>query len=376
MDIHVELENGLLPDRFGKYAPAEDLVDGHPCVSFPIEVRDVPAGTRSLALTFLDWDAIPVGGFCWIHWIACNFPADTALIPENASASGAVPCVQGSNSDFSPLAGGHTDPRIIHRYAGPYPPRQDARLHADGLCARLRARPGRRILPERVSPRRPRTRAWPRPRSSCPAAPRGRAWRPRNASSIPCSPSSTGGRACSCWGPCPRPPRARRDSTTAIRRTASGKCWARCGTSTSRSASKAARRFCSRTASPCGTCWPPATSRERPTRASRMPCPTTCASSSIMPPSRRCSPPDRRRPHCTRRLCAPGLPDLPHTALALDQPRQRPHAPCRPGGGVRAHQRHALPDARPQPCAHAGAHQALTSLRAYTTNATARPTTA
>ena len=122
MDIHVELENGLLPDRFGKYAPAEDLVDGHPCVSFPIEVRDVPAGTRSLALTFLDWDAIPVGGFCWIHWIACNFPADTALIPENASASGAVPCVQGSNSDFSPLAGGHTDPRTIHRYAGPYPP--------------------------------------------------------------------------------------------------------------------------------------------------------------------------------------------------------------------------------------------------------------
>ena len=63
-----------------------------------------------------------MGGFCWIHWIACNFPADTALIPENASASGAVPCVQGSNSDFSPLAGGHTDPRIIHRYAGPYPP--------------------------------------------------------------------------------------------------------------------------------------------------------------------------------------------------------------------------------------------------------------
>ena len=33
-----------------------------------------------------------------------------------------MPCVQGSNSDFSPLAGGHTDPRIIHRYAGPYPP--------------------------------------------------------------------------------------------------------------------------------------------------------------------------------------------------------------------------------------------------------------
>ena len=39
-----------------------------------------------------------------------------------SSASGELACVQGSNSDWSPLAGSHTDPRIIHRYAGPYPP--------------------------------------------------------------------------------------------------------------------------------------------------------------------------------------------------------------------------------------------------------------
>lgn len=122
MDISVELENGLLPDRFGKHAPAAYQLDGHPIRSFPIVIADAPEGTRSLALTLLDFDAVPVGGFCWIHWIACNFPPDTTLIPENASASGAVPCVQGSNSDWSPLAGGLTDPRIIHRYAGPYPP--------------------------------------------------------------------------------------------------------------------------------------------------------------------------------------------------------------------------------------------------------------
>lgn len=122
MDIHVELEDGLLPDRFGKHAPAEYTVEGHPCRSFPIEVSGVPEGARTLALTFLDWDAIPVGGFCWIHWIACNFPADLALIPENASAEESVPCVQGLNSDWSPLAGSHTDPRVICRYAGPYPP--------------------------------------------------------------------------------------------------------------------------------------------------------------------------------------------------------------------------------------------------------------
>lgn len=33
--------------------------------------------------------------------------------------------MQGSNSDWSPLAGSWTDPRIIHRYAGPYPPDKD-----------------------------------------------------------------------------------------------------------------------------------------------------------------------------------------------------------------------------------------------------------
>ena len=122
MRISVELENGLLPDRFGKYAADEYLLEGHPIRSFPIAVDDVPQGAASLALTFLDWDAIPVGGFCWIHWIACNFPPQTRLIPENASAQGSITCVQGSNSDFSPFAGGYDNPDLIHRYVGPQPP--------------------------------------------------------------------------------------------------------------------------------------------------------------------------------------------------------------------------------------------------------------
>lgn len=122
MNVSVALENGLLPDRFGKYAPAKYTTGGHPTRSFPIEVDGVPEGAQSLALTFLDWDAIPVGGFCWIHWIACNFPAATRLIPEDASASGEVPCVQGSNSEWSPLINGSSDPHVIHRYTGPFPP--------------------------------------------------------------------------------------------------------------------------------------------------------------------------------------------------------------------------------------------------------------
>ena len=122
MRVTVELENGLLPDRFGKYAPEEYTGEGNPVRSFPFEVVDVPEGARSLALAFVDWDAIPVGGFCWIHWLACNIAPDATRIPDNASASWAVPCVQGSNSNWSPLAGASSNPQVTQRYSGPYPP--------------------------------------------------------------------------------------------------------------------------------------------------------------------------------------------------------------------------------------------------------------
>ena len=122
MNISVALENGLLPDRYGKHAPADAMLDGHPCVSFPLSIDDVPEGTRSLALTFLDWDAIPVGGFCWIHWTACNLPATTTLIPEDASRTGAVDMVQGRNSNWSPMAHGSDNPQVHSRYCGPQPP--------------------------------------------------------------------------------------------------------------------------------------------------------------------------------------------------------------------------------------------------------------
>ena len=54
MRIFVGLDNGLLPDRFGKHAPEAYQLDGHPVRSFPIEIADVREGARSLALTFLD----------------------------------------------------------------------------------------------------------------------------------------------------------------------------------------------------------------------------------------------------------------------------------------------------------------------------------
>ena len=122
MRIHVDTENGLLADKFGKYAPEEDRLEGFPVRSFPIQIEDVPEETQSLALAFIDFDAIPVGGFCWIPWTACNIPADTRLIPEDASRADAVAMVQGRNSNWSPMAHGSANPHVHSRYCGPQPP--------------------------------------------------------------------------------------------------------------------------------------------------------------------------------------------------------------------------------------------------------------
>ncbi len=122
MNIHVDLENGLLADRFGKYAPEADRLEGFPVRSFPISIEGVPAGAKSLALAFVDFDAIPVGGFCWIHWTACNIPPTCTFISENASAEGGVPMVQGRNSNWSPMAHGSANPQVHSRYCGPQPP--------------------------------------------------------------------------------------------------------------------------------------------------------------------------------------------------------------------------------------------------------------
>ncbi len=143
MKISVPLENGLLPDRFGKFAPAEFQVNGHCCRSFPITIEEIPQGTQSLALAFLDYDAIPVGGFCWIHWLACNFEP-CAQIPENASLSGEMPCVQGANSSWSPMIGGSLNAPDAQGYVGPRPPDQTHfyTLYMFALDSMLELRPG------------------------------------------------------------------------------------------------------------------------------------------------------------------------------------------------------------------------------------------
>lgn len=111
MNIEVTLKDGLLPDKYAKYS--EFKIGGAPSMSFPIKIKGVPQGAKTLALTFVDFDSIPVCGFAWKHWLTANLPTDIDEIRENASLDGAFGMIQGK-TDFSGA--------ISCRYGGPCPP--------------------------------------------------------------------------------------------------------------------------------------------------------------------------------------------------------------------------------------------------------------
>ncbi|AMV60343.1 Phospholipid-binding protein [Pediococcus damnosus] len=122
MKISVPTSNGLLLDKYSKHAAPEQIYNGNPSISFPIDIQDVPDNATTLALTLLDFDAVPVCGFPWIHWTAVNIPADKSVtIPENASQSNVIDFIQGNNSTAGSLIGA-TDPLTTRHYIGPTPP--------------------------------------------------------------------------------------------------------------------------------------------------------------------------------------------------------------------------------------------------------------
>lgn len=120
MNISVSFDdNGLLPDKYAKFAPAEYRKEDMPVVNFPIAITDIPASAQSLAVAVIDYDAIPVGGFPWIHWVAANLPISD--VPEDL-ANADITYVPGTNSMYSVMKDGN--PEITQSYVGPMPPDQ------------------------------------------------------------------------------------------------------------------------------------------------------------------------------------------------------------------------------------------------------------
>lgn len=55
-------------------------------VNPPLEISDVPVGTKSFVLIVKDTDAFPE---TWIHWLVYNIPASTKTIEEDSLPGGA-----------------------------------------------------------------------------------------------------------------------------------------------------------------------------------------------------------------------------------------------------------------------------------------------
>ena len=270
--------------------------------------------------------------------LACvQFPGRHAAHPRERERVGGGACVQGSNSDWSPLAGSHTDPRIVRRYAGPCPAGCSPRLHLARVCARLRARPCRGLLPQRVPSRHPRPRAGQGD---------ARAAEPRVAGTEgedeAMEPEVVSHRIAPVFGRALARARAGNHALPGLARRGfyyghpQNRFWKVLGALFDEPeplGTDVARRFCSRTASRCGTCSRLARSSARRMRASPVPCRTTFALSPTRRASRPCSPRARRRPPSTA-ACAQACCPTRASAAALHQSGERPHAPRRPRGGL------------------------------------------
>jgi len=92
----------------GGNIPARYTCDGQN-ISPPLEISDVPQGTKSLALIMEDPDA-PAGTF--VHWVMWNIPPDTTEIEEGVAPKG----VQGMTDFGRPGYGGPCPPSGTHTY--------------------------------------------------------------------------------------------------------------------------------------------------------------------------------------------------------------------------------------------------------------------
>ena len=84
MKISVPLINGMLADEYGKYAPDNLMLAGHPIKSFPIEINEAPAETKAFAIVFIDYDSTPVCGFCLLYTSPSPRDGATSRMPSSA----------------------------------------------------------------------------------------------------------------------------------------------------------------------------------------------------------------------------------------------------------------------------------------------------
>lgn len=116
MKINVQLDQDNIPDKYSKFSSIKQ--SNQPIVSFPIHLEKLPNDTKFLAVSLIDYDAVPRTGFPFIHWLASDIPV-TDDIPEDFSRDFKGP--QGKNAWFSRFYDFDND-YVMNHYAGPVPP--------------------------------------------------------------------------------------------------------------------------------------------------------------------------------------------------------------------------------------------------------------
>lgn len=115
------IKNNWLDIDFGNNS-SKYLNDNICTRSFQIGWENLPKETKSLALVFEDFDAIPVCGFSWIHWVAANIKPEWGELKENASLELNNDFIQGKNSWSSKLINPLLD---VSGFGGCAPPDKD-----------------------------------------------------------------------------------------------------------------------------------------------------------------------------------------------------------------------------------------------------------
>lgn len=120
----LSISNGFLNEKHGKYASDSLKLLNVPIISPHLMWGELPSKTVSLALIMQDYDAIPVCGFSWIHWLVANIDPALNGLPENSSRE-LKGLVQGKNSLASKQICGDQPDEVINFYGGPRPPDKD-----------------------------------------------------------------------------------------------------------------------------------------------------------------------------------------------------------------------------------------------------------
>ena len=82
-------------------------------LSPPLSIKDVPAGTKSIAIIMDDPDAMGAVGKVWVHWIIWNIDPNTSEIPQASIPSNSI---QGKTDFDETKYGGPAPPDKQHTY--------------------------------------------------------------------------------------------------------------------------------------------------------------------------------------------------------------------------------------------------------------------